>query len=291
MEDDTAKLVDDIKEKIGKTNQQWADVIYDYFTANEFNVLFMFQSELNNKSECYLLDYLQLQFKLSKRIRAYQLDWIYNELYEIVFGYKPQIEEVKDEDMSDLDDEEKAELILEQRLKDEKLVSTLPSDLKWNTITNYEMSKYSTFINKHFPRLHQSLHYGDCGKSLSKILTMGYRHKIDLLSLIIDIYNEYRISIFIQSNKTKFIQFKEFINKHSMYFKNLKDQKTKNMYISGISYYIRKFQHILLFNPLNKINDKYEYFVKYTFALTQCLNKLRPLFINGTGIYYSIYFK
>ena len=53
--------------------------------------------------------------------------------------------------------------------------------------------------------------------------------------------------------------------------------------INGVSYYLRKFQHILLFNPLNQINDKYEYFVKYTFGLTQCLNKLRPLFISKQG--------
>ena len=100
--------------------------------------------------------------------------------------------------------------------------------------------------------------------------------------MVIDIYNEYRINLFLNSNKTKFLQFKDFIN-DSLYFKNLKNYKIREIYINGITYYLRKFQHILLFNPLNQINDKYEYFVKYTFALTSCLNKLRPLFVSGRG--------
>ena len=196
MEDDeAAKLVDDLKENIGRHNRDWANIIYDYFTSNEFNTTFMLQSELNDKNECYLLEYLQRHTKL-RSIQAYQLDWIYNTSYETVFGYKPQSSEKKESyglelKQNDNNNNNNNNILDQDIIYNENI---LPTDLDWDNLSYYDQSKYNTFILQHFPRLHQSLKYGESGRSLLKILSIGYKYRIDLLSLIIDIYSEYRIN-------------------------------------------------------------------------------------------------
>ena len=62
MEDDAIALVEKIRDSLTERDRL-ADAVYDYFTANEFNTIFMLQSCLAVKSQCYLLDEMSLHFK------------------------------------------------------------------------------------------------------------------------------------------------------------------------------------------------------------------------------------
>merc|ERR1719206_54111 len=68
----------------------------------------------------------------------------------------------------------------------------------------------------------------------------------------------------------------------SAYFSKL-SHKIREYYNDGVSFYLRKFQHALMLNPLHQIDDSYFAFVNYVFAITSALSRLQPLFANGKG--------
>ena len=266
MEDDAAELAKRIMAKVGRINHRIASAVYDYYTMNEFNCIFMFQSELNEKNECYMLDVIGSKFKL----KQYEKDWLYNTIYEVVFGYKPQKNDSNKEEQQQNDDYKVDGIIL-------------PNQINW-TLSDNDKSKFRAFLGKHAPQIYTTTLYGVCGSALMHILAIGRRYKIDLLQMFFDIFNELR---FHEYNRTKhqtnvnYIEFKQFIQT-APYFKTLPNNQ-RNNFNQAMLFYERKFGHPLLFHSWNKINDSYFQFVQYTFALTAALNKLKHVFINGSG--------
>ena len=73
--------------------------------------------------------------------------------------------------------------------------------------------------------------------------------------MMLDIFGEYRIVRYLKSNNTAHLTMKQFMNR-SHYFSEI-DAKQKALWQNATEYYSRKFGHVLLFNAMNNINDRY----------------------------------
>eukprot|EP01084_Bolivina_argentea_P248751 416164_1 len=281
MDEDAVKLVENIKGQVDVLNYRIADAVFEYFTSNEFNALYMFQSELADKRQCYLLDVLKQQLQL----RDYEVDWIYNTIYETIFGNPPptfQSESDEESSYTDdelLSDEEEEE---EEKKQPDNTDILLPSQINPN-LNNYELSKFKTFLAKHYPRLHHCTADGDA-RCLVRVMAIGRKHNIDLIALMFDIFTEARIWQYYRTKdayKVVYLIWKEFVKSPSV--QQSLPQAIFKEFDHGMAWYARKFAHVLMLNSLSRITDPYYSFVTYTFALSAALRRLQHLFRSGAG--------
>ena len=76
MEDDAFETVVKIQSALTERSRV-GEAVFEYFAANEFDTVFMFQSALSSKSECLVLDEMRRRF----RLKEYEVDWLYHRMY------------------------------------------------------------------------------------------------------------------------------------------------------------------------------------------------------------------
>jgi len=275
MEDDALETITKIKSVLTE-RPKVGEAVFEYLALNEYDTVYMIQSALSTKSECIILDEMQRKF----RLKAYETDWLFGRMYEAVFGYKPQDPDSEDEES---DDDTKQQLDADSN--GFELIT--PQQLDWNQ-TQYALSKFKDHLKRHNEPLHLGTHYGEAGRALLQILAVGHPHGINVLRLIFDIFNEYRLYRYILSKHQEHLNMRQFMDR-CPYFKSL-DVKLQKLWYSATDYYSRKYSHVILFNAMCVVNDSYRQFVQYMFAMTQCLDKLREPFVDGSGCPFQVDF-